>query len=71
MTKKLFEPKYTEDDFLDVLKGTPKTIGYISKLVGSARQTTVTYVNKLVEEGKVVKESVDDGALFIYRRCEK
>lgn len=71
MAKKLFEPKYTEEDFLNALKGTPKTIGYLSRLVGSARQTTVAYINKLVEEGKVIKESVDDGALFIYRDSEK
>ena len=67
MAKKLFESKYTEKDFLDALEGTPKTIGYLSRLVGSARQTTVTYVNKLMEDGKAIKESVDDGALFIYR----
>jgi predicted transcriptional regulator len=67
MAKKLFEPKYTEEDFLYALKDTPKTIGYLSRLVGCARQTTVTYMKKLVEKGKVVKESVDDGALFIYR----
>lgn len=67
MAKKLFEPKYTEEDFLNALKGTPKTIGYLSRLVGCARQTTLVYVNKLVEEGRVVKESIDDGALFVYR----
>lgn len=62
-----FEPKYSEEDFKKVLEGTPKTIGYISRLTGAARQTTVTYINRLVEEGKVKKESVDDGSLYIYR----
>lgn len=61
-----FEQKYSEEDFLKVLEGTPKTIGFISKRVGSARQTTLNYINSLVEKGTVIKESVDDGALYIY-----
>lgn len=62
-----FEPKYTEQNFKDALKGTPKTIGYISKLTGAARMTTINYINKLVENEEVIKEAVDDGALYIYR----
>lgn len=66
-----FEQKYSEEDFLKVLEGTPKTIGFITKRVGSARQTTLNYVNSLVEKGAVIKESVDDGALYIYSKNEK
>lgn len=65
-----FEQKYTEDDFLDAIKGTPKTVGYIARKVGCARSTTIIYLEKLLAEGKIVKESVDDGALFVYRNVK-
>jgi len=62
-----FEPKYTEEDFLKVLEGDSKTIGFIAKKVGAARSTTVIYLNKLLEDGKVERESIDDGALYVWK----
>lgn len=66
-----FESKYTDKEFLDALKGTSKTIGYISRRIGSARATTVTYLERLQKEGKVIKESIDDGNLFVYKLTEQ
>lgn len=66
-----FEPKYAEDDFLKVLEGDSKTIGFIAKKVGAARSTTVIHLNKLLEVGKIEKESIDDGALFVYKLKDK
>lgn len=65
MTK--FEPKYTDDDFLNVIKGDSKTTGYIAKRVGAARSTTVNYLERLQKEGKIEKVSVDDGQLFVWK----
>jgi hypothetical protein len=62
-----FEPKYTDKDFLQAAEGL-KTIGFITKTVGCARMTTITYINKLVDEGKVQKQHVDEGQLFVYSR---
>lgn len=62
-----FEPKYTDEDFLEVLKGDSKTIGYIAKKVGCARSTAVIYLEKLKAEGKIERESIDDGALFVWK----
>jgi len=62
-----FTPKYTEKDFLNALKGDCKTVGYIAKLIGCARSTAVLYLDKLKEEGKVTRISIDDGALFVWK----
>jgi len=62
-----FEPKYTEKDFLQAAEGL-KTIGFISKTVGCARMTTKTYIDKLVSEGKIQKQAVDEGQLFVYSK---
>lgn len=62
-----FEPKYTDKDFLEVIKGTSKTVGYIAKKVGAARSTTVNYLERLKKENKVEKESIDDGALYVWK----
>jgi len=62
-----FKQQYTESDFLEVLKGDCKTVGYIAKLIGCARSTAVLYLDKLKGEGKVIKISVDDGALFVWK----
>lgn len=61
-----FEPKYTEKDFLDVVKGGLKTTGYVTKKVGSARKTAETYLKKLESEGKIRKITVDDGASHVW-----
>lgn len=62
-----FEQKYVDDDFLSVIKGDSKTTGYIAKKVGAARSTTVLWLEKLQEEGKIEKESIDDGNLFVWK----
>lgn len=63
-----FEPKYTEEDFLNALNGELRTLGGITKKVGCARMTCMNYINSLVEAGKVEKLSVDDGQLFVYKK---
>lgn len=62
-----FEAKYKEQDFLDALDGL-RTMGGITRKVGCARMTCINYINKLIQEGKVEKLSVDDGLLFVYRK---
>lgn len=63
-----FETKYKEQDFLDALDGELRTMGGITRKVGCARMTCINYINKLIQEGKVEKLSVDDGLLFVYRK---
>lgn len=65
-----FEQKYTEEDFLKVLGGEPKTVGYIAKLVGCSRSTAVTYLNTLKEKKKVTRMSIDDGNQFAWSLVE-
>lgn len=62
-----FEKKYTDKDFLDVIKGDSKTVGYIAKKVGAARSTTVNYLERLQKENKIERESIDDGALYVWK----
>lgn len=62
-----FEQKYTDDDFLKVIAGDSKTTGFIAKAVGAARSTTVLWLDKLQEEGKIEKESIDNGNLFVWK----
>lgn len=62
-----FEAKYKEQDFLDALDSL-RTMGGITRKVGCARMTCINYMNKLIQEGKVEKLSVDDGILFVYRK---
>lgn len=62
-----FENKFTEESFLKVMKGEPKTVGYIAKLVGCSRSTAVTYLDRLKEACKVERESIDDGNQFIWK----
>jgi hypothetical protein len=62
-----FEQKYTDADFLKVIEGDSKTTGFIAKAVGAARSTTVLWLEKLQNEGKIEKESIDDGNLFVWK----
>lgn len=48
------------------MKGEPKTVGYIAKLVGCSRGTAVTYLDKLKEAGKVERTSIDAGNLYVW-----
>lgn len=63
-----YEQKYSENDFLEALGEGLRTLGGITKKVGCARMTCVTYMNNLVKSGKVEKLSVDDGQMFVYKR---
>jgi hypothetical protein len=62
-----FEQKYADEDFLKVIAGDSKTTGFIAKTVGAARSTTVLWLEKLQNEGKIEKESIDNGNLFIWK----
>jgi DNA-binding IclR family transcriptional regulator len=63
-----FEPKYSNQDFLDVLKGGElRTLGGIAKLIGCARMTAITYMDNLVKCKMVEKLAVDDGQLYVYK----
>jgi hypothetical protein len=62
----MFTEKYTDNDFLKVLEGEPKTIGFVAKSVGAARATTVVWLKKLEQAGEVKKISIDDGAMHVW-----
>ena len=63
-----YKALYTEEDFLKVLNGELRTIGGITKIIGCARMTCITYIDKLIKDGKIEKLSVDDGQMFVYRK---
>jgi hypothetical protein len=65
-----FESKYSEEDFLRVMQGEPKTVGYIAKLVGCSRATAVTYLDRLKEKNKASRASIDDGNQFVWSLVE-
>lgn len=62
-----FEPQYTEQDFLNVLKDGLKTTGYVTKKVGCARKTAEAYLRKLEQGGKIKKIEIDDGANHVWQ----
>jgi hypothetical protein len=49
------------------LEGDSKTTGFIAKTVGAARSTTVLWLEKLQEEGKIERESIDNGNMFVWK----
>lgn len=49
------------------MRGGLKTVGYIAKKVGCARQTAVTYLNEMKEKEIVERLPVDDGQLYVWK----
>jgi hypothetical protein len=64
----LYEQKYNESDFLEALGDGFRTLGGITRKVGCARMTCINYINRLIQEGRVEKITVDDGFMFVYRK---
>jgi DNA-binding Lrp family transcriptional regulator len=70
-SKQGFHPKFTENDFLNVMKvNTPMTQNSIAKRIKCVNETAGTYLKKLEEQGKVRKITVIGGRDINWERIE-
>jgi DNA-binding Lrp family transcriptional regulator len=69
--KQGFQHKFTENDFLNVMKvNTPMTQNSISKRMKCVNETAGTYLKKLEEQGKVRRIEVIGGRDVNWERVE-
>jgi len=60
-----FVKEFTDDTFLQALSLTePRTTSEVSKIVGCSKRLVEYRLDKLVEEGKVVKEQIKASGRF-------
>jgi predicted ArsR family transcriptional regulator len=63
-----FEPKYTDNDVLNVLDKTKlMTAGFIAKRLGCTLQTAKTYLKSLTERNLIEVVEIDEGQIVAYK----